>query len=132
MMSNSVSLMFSGPRPVATKTPVRSEATPAHDTVDQSAPSIEPLQTTLKNPTTNGSTPNSDGLSKLLSDLQSRVPEAAKELQFSVDQESGKSIVTLTDRATKEVLWQIPSEVALRISKELDQFTKGSLVNQKA
>ncbi|MDR3369150.1 flagellar protein FlaG [Rhodoferax sp.] len=74
---------------------------------------------------------NLDDLEKLVSDIQSKVPVASKDLRFSVDQDSGKSVVTLTDRATKEVLWQVPSEVALRISKELDKYQKGALVNRR-
>jgi flagellar protein FlaG len=100
----------------------------AHVTVGKQASSspIPPVT-----PSANG-VPSSDELKKLVSDMQSKVPEVSKELQFSVDQDSGKPVVTLTDRATKEVLWQLPSEVALRISRELDQFQKGTLVNRHA
>ena len=82
-------------------------------------------------PSANGNaTP--DDLERQVSDIQSKVPVASKDLQFSVDHDSGKPVVTLTDRATKEVLLQLPSEVALRISKELDQYQKGALVNRQA
>ena len=77
------------------------------------------------------STPNADELEKLINDIQSKVPVTSKDLQFFVDQDSGKPVVTLTDRATKEVLWQVPSEVALRISREFDRFQKGMLVNRQ-
>lgn len=78
------------------------------------------------------STPSADELKKLVNDIQRKVPATSKDLQFSVDQDSDKPVVTLTDRMTKEVLWQVPSEVALRISKELDRFQKGMLVNRRA
>jgi flagellar protein FlaG len=76
------------------------------------------------------STPSADELKKLVNDIQSKVPVTSNELQFSVDQGSGKPLVTLTDRTTKEVLWQILSEVALLISRELDQIQNGMLVNR--
>ncbi|WP_180126033.1 flagellar protein FlaG [Rhodoferax sp. BLA1] len=104
---------------------------PAAGTVNTSAPAKQPI----KNNQTIGAsntTPSPAELNQLVSDMQSKVPVAAKELQFSVDQDSGKQLLTLTNNVTKEVLWQVPSEVALRISKEMDRFQKGSLLNQQA
>jgi flagellar protein FlaG len=88
-------------------------------------------QTQTAPPSAKG-TPSADELKRMVNDIQSKVPAASNELQFSVDQDSGKPVVTMTDRDTKEVLWQVPSEVALRISRELDQFQKGTLVNRQA
>ena len=125
------SLMPSGPRPAAIKTPVNNTAVPAVGTVNTSAPANQPISTTPNNGTSSV-TNSSEALNQLVSEMQSKVPVTAKELQFSVDQDSGKHLLTLTDKLTQEVLWQVPSEVALRISKEMDRFQKGSLVNQKA
>jgi flagellar protein FlaG len=52
-------------------------------------------------------------------------------LQFSVDEDSGKTIVKVVDITTKEVLKQFPSEEMLAIAKALDGI-KGLLVHQKA
>ena len=38
----------------------------------------------------------------------------------------------VTDQSTKDVLWQFPSEAAIEISKALDLFQKGALLNRKA
>lgn len=124
-------LMPSGPRPAAIKTPVNNTVAPAASAVNTSAPANQPI-TSKPNEGTSSATNSPEVLNQLVSDMQSKVPVAAKELQFSVDQESGKQLLTLTNNVTKEVLWQVPSEVALRISKELDRFQKGSLLNQQA
>jgi len=124
-------LMPSGSRPAAIKTPVSNTAVPAAGTVNTSAPANQPIKS-KPNERTGDTTSSPDVLNQLVSDMQSKVPVAAKELQFSVDQDSGKQILTLTNNVTQEVLWQVPSEVALRISKEMDRFQKGSLLNQQA
>jgi flagellar protein FlaG len=124
-------LMPSGPRPAAIKTPVNNTAVPAAGTVNTSTPANQSIKS-KPNERTGSATGSPDDLNQLVSDMQSKVPVAAKELQFSVDQDSGKQLLTLTNNVTKEVLWQVPSEVALRISKELDRFQKGSLLNQQA
>jgi flagellar protein FlaG len=70
-------------------------------------------------------------LKKLAQMLQQRVAARSPDLQFSVDQDSGKSVIKVTDRTTHELVLQIPSEVALKVTKEIDQFLKGSLLNHK-
>ena len=52
-------------------------------------------------------------------------------LKFSVDDETGKTIVKVMDIETKEVIKQIPSEEMIAIAKAVDQL-KGLLVQQKA
>jgi flagellar protein FlaG len=74
----------------------------------------------------------SDELNKLVSEMQRKVNTLSPQLQFSIDKESGKSIVKVTDSSTKEVIWQFPSEEALQITKEIDRFQQGMLVNRKA
>jgi flagellar protein FlaG len=62
--------------------------------------------------------------------LQAKMDKLNPALAFVVDQESGRALIQLTDRATKEVILQFPSEAALQISKALDQFQKGQLLNR--
>lgn len=52
-------------------------------------------------------------------------------LNFSVDNDTGKTIVKVMDSETKEVLKQIPSEEMVAIAKAVDKL-KGLLVHQKA
>jgi flagellar protein FlaG len=63
--------------------------------------------------------------------LQAFVSEVRSDIQFSVDDQSGETVVKVIDRGTKEVIRQIPSEEALEIAKALDRL-QGILVKQQA
>ena len=52
-------------------------------------------------------------------------------LQFSVDKETGKTVVRVVDAQNGETIRQIPSEEALALSKSLDKL-QGLLLSQKA
>jgi flagellar protein FlaG len=75
--------------------------------------------------------PGADELKGLVKEMQAKVNGATSALEFSVDQDSGKSIVKVTERSTKQVIWQFPSEQALQVTKELDRY-QGSLLSRKA
>ena len=60
--------------------------------------------------------------------LQSLVSSS---LQFSVDEDSGQTIVRIVDTETKDVIRQIPNEEALAIAKSLGKY-QGLLIEQKA
>jgi len=51
-------------------------------------------------------------------------------LEFSLDADSGKTIVKLIDKETKEILRQYPTEEMISISKAIDKF-QGALVSEK-
>lgn len=51
-------------------------------------------------------------------------------LQFSVDDDTGKTVVKVVDLTTDEVIRQMPSEEALAIAKALDKL-KGLLIQQQ-
>ena len=46
----------------------------------------------------------------------------SQELEFTVDKESERTIVTVIDKNTKEVIRQMPSREALEIAKALDRL----------
>jgi flagellar protein FlaG len=66
-----------------------------------------------------------DKINKVLQSLVS------SNLQFSVDQDSGQTIVRVVETETKDVIRQIPNEEALAIAKSLGKF-QGLLIEQKA
>lgn len=51
--------------------------------------------------------------------LESYLRSIGRELQFSVDSASGKTVVSVRDAATGDVIRQIPSEEALRLAEAL-------------
>lgn len=52
-------------------------------------------------------------------------------LQFSIDEDTGKTLVKVIDLQTKEVIRQIPSQEAIDIAKALDKL-QGLLIHNKA
>jgi len=64
--------------------------------------------------------------------MQHKVDAISSDLQFSVDKETGKDIVKVTDRSSRQVVWQFPSEEALNVTKALDRYQKGLLLNRQA
>jgi flagellar protein FlaG len=71
-------------------------------------------------------------LKRMTEELQRRVGGANAQIQFSVDESTGISVVKVTDRMTHEVIRQIPSEEVLQIAKSVDHYKEGLLVNSKA
>ena len=56
--------------------------------------------------------------------LNDYVQSLQRDIVFSVDQDSGRSVVRVIERGTQEVIRQIPSEVALTLARNL-QFQSG-------
>jgi len=51
--------------------------------------------------------------------IESYLKANGRDLQFSIDQESGRTVVTVRDSSTGEVIRQIPDAEALRIAQSL-------------
>ena len=79
--------------------------------------------------TPSGPTRGAEELRKLVVDMQTRLSGTNANLVFSVDQDSGRSVVKVTERTTNEVIWQFPTDQALQVSKELGRYL-GVLVNR--
>lgn len=62
--------------------------------------------------------------------MQDKMDKLNPALAFVVDKDTGRALIQLTDRATKEVILQFPTEAALQITKALDRFAKGQLVDR--
>ena len=63
--------------------------------------------------------------------LNDYVQNIERDLEFSLDDDSGKMVVTVIDKETSEVVRQIPDEVALRLAQDLQQDEPLSLFNAK-
>lgn len=85
---------------------------------------------TVSGPTENRSARREE-LDRALDDVRKAVEPVARNLLFSIDDDSGRTIVKVVDNATKEVIRQIPSEEILSIAKALDRL-KGLLIKQEA
>lgn len=112
----------------------RAVAPPAAVARTDAPASVTPMKQIAANPAPQSvkAALSSDELKNLASEIQRKVSAISSDLQFSVDQETGKDLIRVTDRTTKKVVWQFPSEEALNITKALDQYQKGVMLNRKA
>lgn len=72
-----------------------------------------------------------DELQKAVEKIQKFVNLAACDMEFSIDEKSGRTVVKVVDRETKDVIRQIPSQEALDLAQALDKL-QGLLIRQKA
>ena len=82
-------------------------------------------------PQGNAPSPSSTQLEKTTARVQAQLRDVGSDLSFSIDKESGKTIVKLIDPATQEVIRQIPSSEMLAIAHSLDKSLQGMLINHK-
>jgi flagellar protein FlaG len=68
-------------------------------------------------------------LDDAVSQLNDFVQNVQRDLQFEVDNELGQTIVKVVDQSTKEVIRQIPDELALRLAESLRQDEPLTLFN---
>ncbi|SNB46996.1 flagellar protein FlaG [Geobacter sp. DSM 9736] len=72
---------------------------------------------------------------KQLEDATKKINEFVKglssTLQFSVDKETGKTVVKVIEKETGEVIRQIPSEEMLQIAKAIDTL-QGLIIRKQA
>lgn len=64
-----------------------------------------------------------ENLDQMVSELNDLVQELRRELQFSVDEDNGDTIVKIIDKNTEEVIRQIPSEEVLALRKRLEEMS---------
>lgn len=89
----------------------------------QAAPQAQAAQQT-------GSSQGPDQIEQAVRDIQRAAQSMASELNFSVDQESGKTVVRVIDSTTQQLIRQIPSEEVIAISRAINRLA-GLLVQEK-
>lgn len=99
-----------------------------------SVPDPQALQATIGTGSAKDQASADKQLQKAVADLRDAVEPLARDLQFSVDKDTGRTVVKIIDSSTDKVIRQIPSEEALAIAKDLGEYTKslGVLVKQQA
>jgi len=79
------------------------------------------------------SKPTSAQLQGVVDDINRTMKSMNKNLEFSVDKDSNRTVVKMVDVDTGEVIRQFPSEEALAISRSIDeQLKQGMFIKQKA
>ncbi len=75
--------------------------------------------------------PSLKEVEQAVAEINKTLQSKAQSLEFSIDDDSKRTIVKVIDQSTKEVLRQIPTPEALQIAKSLAN-SKGLLVDQEA
>tara|TARA_R110002124_G_scaffold95875_2_gene240170 strand:- start:574 stop:978 length:405 start_codon:yes stop_codon:yes gene_type:complete len=63
-----------------------------------------------------------DQLQTAVSDLQDFIQSVRRDINFNLDEESGRVVVNVTEAASGDVIRQLPSEEALRLSENLSEI----------
>ncbi|MDO9597682.1 MAG: flagellar protein FlaG [Azoarcus sp.] len=75
--------------------------------------------------------PDRATLLQAVDEVRNAIKPVAQDLLFSIDDDSGRTVVKVVDSSTDEVIRQIPSKELLAISKALDKL-QGLLLKQEA
>lgn len=70
-------------------------------------------------------------LSEALESINKALRQQSPDLEFSVDEDTDRTIVRVVDKETKEVIRQMPTREALEISKAIERM-QSLMVNLKA
>jgi len=68
---------------------------------------------------------SAEKLQEVVSQLNDHVQMVQRDLHFSVDEQSGHTVIRVVNSATEELVRQIPSEEVLRISRNLEEQVDG-------
>ena len=63
-------------------------------------------------------------------ELNEHIQVVQRELHFSVDEDSGQTVIKVMDLATKEVIRQIPNEEALSFARKLNEGVELELLSE--
>ena len=66
-----------------------------------------------------------------MAELQRKAQTVAPSLLFSIDHDTGRTVVKVMDSNTQELIRQIPPEETLRLAKEIDRM-QGLLFHRQA
>lgn len=76
--------------------------------------------------------PTPEQLKAAVSEINKVMQQSNRNLEFSMDADTHRLVVRLTDTETGELIRQIPSEETLAISRSIGEFQQGFLLKQKA
>jgi flagellar protein FlaG len=139
-VTNHAAAAFPPQRPVtanpAQTSAVVTERERPRETATASAPTVQvqqpqqPPSVQADDPTARDPTKPSE-LQAAVEKIQEFVSKAASDINFSIDEDSGRTVVKVIDRTTKDVIRQMPSQEMLDLAQAMDKL-QGLLIKQKA
>ena len=79
------------------------------------------MATTVEPPADDVRNATKDELKEAVSNVEAFTQSIRRDLKFSLDDESGKVVVKVTDSKTGEIIRQMPSEEALKLAQRLEE-----------
>lgn len=76
--------------------------------------------------------PSAEQLNAAVSKLNDYVQNVQRSLSFSVDKDTGDTVVKVIDTETNELIRQIPSEDMLKLAAAIDKETANLFVKERA
>jgi flagellar protein FlaG len=76
--------------------------------------------------------PSPEQLKSVLENINRTLRQSNRNLEFSIDETTKRSLVKVVDTETGDVIRQFPSKEAIAISRAIEQFQQGLLVKQEA
>ena len=80
-------------------------------------------------PTENETASQENNIDDAVKKLNEHVQSIHRELQFTVDQDSGQTVIKVIDSQTKELIRQIPGEEVLNVARRLSEESNLELFN---
>jgi flagellar protein FlaG len=71
-------------------------------------------------------------IEQTVDEIRRQIAPVDQNLLFTIDKDTGKTIVRLIDSSTKEILRQIPSEELVAIARALGKGGQSGLIERKA
>ncbi len=109
-------------RPVDHLTQTMAESKPASVNADGKAlPQAE-----------HGAASNQQRLNDAISELKGFVQNIQRNLEFSVDDASGRTVIKVIDSESKEVIREIPPEEVVHLARNIEYSRDGAILKAKA
>lgn len=102
--------------------------------VERSAP-LSPLQREDQPQPKPAAVPDPQELASAVEELNAHAHSTQRDLEFSIDDSSGQTVVKVVDPQSGEVIRQIPSELALNLAQALragNELQTGLIVSEQA
>lgn len=127
MSSNSISIVnLATPRTLETRAPGRSPAA-GETQAEKTSATGNGLPTSRE-----AGAADEQRLADAISELNGFVQNIQRNLEFTVDDESGRTVIKVIDSESKEIIRQIPPEEVVQLARVLEYAKDGTILNARA
>lgn len=121
-------LIFASENFVRDNTASPTETAQSQPALETTKPADEPSAKQPKTATSSRESPSSNLLSAAVSEMNEFVQSIQRELHFTIDEDSGRTVVKVIDKSTNEVIRQVPPEDLLAMLKEFSKPAQPGLI----